>query len=56
MYMHMYIEIYIICVFTHICVLTSAAQIKVEFELYVGQSVVDYMCISNLPMNIYYYS
>ena len=36
--------------------LTSAAQTKVELLLYLGQSVVDYICNSNLPMNKYYYS
>ena len=28
----------------------------VEFELYIGQSVVDYICIQNFHMNVYYYS
>ena len=35
---------------------TSVALTKVKFELCLGQSVVDYICISNLPMNIYYFS
>ena len=35
---------------------TSAALAKVEFELYLGQSVVNYICISNLHMHICYYS
>ena len=35
---------------------TSTAQKKVEFELYLEQLVVDYMCISNLSMNNYYYA
>ena len=35
---------------------TSAAQTKVEFVLYLGQSVVDYVCISSLSMNFYYCS
>ena len=57
MYFHMY-------TYKHICFhphmrfdfKTSAAQTTVEFELYLWQSVIDYMCISNLSMNIYYYS
>ena len=36
--------------------LDLAAQTKFECELYLGQSVVYYICISNLPMNIYSYS
>ena len=49
---------YILCVFTHMYLdfYNSAAQAKVEFKLYLGQYVVDYICISNFPMNIYYYS
>ena len=31
----------------------SVPQNKVQFVLYLGQSVVDYICSSNLPMNIY---
>ena len=34
----------------------SMAHTNVEFKLYLGQSVVDYMCMLNLPMNIYYFS
>ena len=33
---------------------SSAAQSKVEYVLYIGQSVVDYKCISNFPVIIYY--
>ena len=49
---------YIMCFHPHmrLDLLTSAAQTKVEFELYLGQSLVDHICISNFSMNIYYYS
>ena len=35
--------------------LTAAARSKVEFEIHLWQSVVDYLCISYLSVNIYYY-
>ena len=46
MYMHTYK--YIICIFTHTCIYTLAAQTKVEFELCLGLSAVDYICILGL--------
>ena len=53
------IYIYIICVFTHTYAKTSETQTQVELELYLelylGQSVADYMSISHLSMNIHYY-
>ena len=43
---HMHLEFYI-----------SAAQTNVDVKLHIGsQSLLDYMCISNLSKNIYYYS
>ena len=55
---HVYIHIYYTCFHPHmrLDLWTSTAQTKVELELYPGQSVVDYLCLSNLSMNIYYYS
>ena len=45
------VHVYILHVFS-----STQAQTKVELELYLCQSVVDYMCVSNMSMNIYYYS
>ena len=58
MYMYMYAYKYIMYFHPHIFLdfWTSAAQTMVKFELFLGQFVIDYVCISNLPMNIYYYS
>ena len=53
-----YVYIYTMCVhpYMHLDFWTSASQIMVDFELYLAQSVADYICIQNLPMNIHYYS